>query len=372
MKQSAFLSLLTLLLGFIAHVAHAREAATQATVTAVTGSSQIALPDGTSVVATVGLKVSQGAVITTGAGAQLSLQAHDGIVAVVTASSVVEVEKLTVSADGMRNVILNLKSGNVASSLDPARKSTNNFGVRTAKGLAMARGTTFTVSVNGSNYTVSVLGGTVTVAWAGGQSVNIVGNTATAVTTNGNGGVTTSSLSAAMQPNGSTDQAGLTAALTAAAAAVATVATNTTAVTAVINTIAAAAGTSPTASNAVASATAAATSAAVTNTTLVAAAGNGGTTSIAATISTAAVASATAAGNGGAAQLIVNSAANAVVATVGTSLNVVAKALAEASNSVTTNPPISQGQIVAGVNAPENRGTPIVIIPAVVVTISPV
>jgi hypothetical protein len=339
-------------LGLLCVVARAQDKPNQATITAAKGATVVTLADGTSVPAVVGLKIGEGAEIVTGKDAQVSLETHPGIVAVVSAGSRVEVEKLSVSANGTRNALLNLKSGGIASSLDPAMKDHNNYGVRTAKGVAMARGTTLTVSVNGSNYTVMVLSGTVTVNWGNGRSVSITGNTAQAVTSNGG---TPVSLASALSSGGST---ALRDALSAAAAAVATVATTATQVTSVIDTIATAAGTSSAAAATVASATAAATGAAVTNTTLVAAAGNGGTTSVASTISTAAVTAATAAGNGSAAQLIVTSAVNAVVNAVpGTNVNAVATALSTASNNVSGNTQINAGQVTAGVNAAQNPAT---------------
>lgn len=353
MKFPALLASLVTLTISLSPLAHAQETPSQATLTAVTGQAKVKLPDGTSAPATVGMKVAQGAVIATEDGARVSILVHDGIVAVLAGNSVVEVEKLSVNANGTRNAMLNLKTGNLASSLDPARKSENNYGVRTAKGVAMAHGTDLTVTVNGNVYLVAVLNGTVQVTWSGGQSVSISGGTANAVATNNNGVTTSGTLGAAMAAGGS---AGLTDALTAAAAAVATLATNSAQVTALINTIAAAAGTSSTASTTVASITAAATGAALTNSTLVAA--GGGTTNLASTISTAAVTAATAAGNGSAAQLIVTSAVNAVANTIpGTNVNQVATALASASNNVPGSTNVQAGLVTAGVNAAQNPST---------------
>lgn len=357
MKHRILSLFLFALLGISAVAVRAQETPVQATITAVSGAAFVTAPGGRAGVAMVGQKISVGAVIRTGLDGQLSLETHPGIVAVVAANSTVEVEKLSVSANGMRNALLDLKSGSLASSLDPARKSENNFGIRTAKGLALARGTTLTVTVNGNNYQVAVVAGTVTVNW-GGQIINIVGSTTASVTTNIGGVVTTASLGAALAGGNTTT---LTEALTAAAAAVATVATTASDVTSVINVIATAAATSPGAAATVASATAAATGAAVTNTTLVAAAGSGGTTAVASTISTAAVTSATAAGNGAAAQLIVTSAVNAVASTIsGTNVNSVATALAGAANTAqgnTGNNQINAGQVTAGVNAAQNPAT---------------
>ncbi len=353
MKKHLLLTIVVTLTGLLFNVARAQENPTRATITAVKGSSTVKLANGSSVPASVGLQLSEGAAITSGHDAQVSIQAHEGIVAVLAGSSHIEIEKLSVGPNGMRNTIMNLRNGHLASSLDPAKKNINNFGVRTDRGLAMARGTTMTVSVSGNVYTVSVIAGAVTVNWAGGLSVSIVGNTPSDVTSNSNGQVNTVSLSTALA-SGQTP--GLSEALMAAAAAVATVATTPAQVTSVIDAIATASGSSSSAASTVAGATAAATEAAVTNSTLVAAAGS--TTAVASTISTAAVTSATAAGNGSAAALIVTSAVNAVATTVpGTNVNAVAAALTSASNSVQGNTTVNAGLVTAGVNAAQNPAT---------------
>ena len=352
------LRLLSLLaLALPALVLRAQDTPVQATVTAVAGNVMITAPDGTAAPAVVGRKLSVGASIRTALDGRLTLETHPGIVAVIAGDSSVGIEKLGIGPNGIRHALLDLKSGHLAASLDPARKSENNFGIRTAKGVALARGTTLTVTVNGNSYQVSVVAGNVSVNW-GGQVVNIVGGTSASVTSNVGGTVTTTSLGTALAGGGSTP---LTEALTAAAAAAATVATTSADVTNVLNVIASAAGTAPGAASTLASATAAATGAAVTNATLVAAAGAGGTTGIASTISTAAVSAATSAGNGAAAQLIVTSAVAAVANSIsGTNVNSVATALAGAANTAqgnTGNTTINAGQVTAGVNAALNPAT---------------
>jgi len=358
MKNRVLFTALATLAGFIFNLAHAQETLTRATITGVSGSSSVNLSDGSTVPASVGLKLSQGTTVTTGKDAQVSIQAHDGIIAVLAANSHVQFEKLSVNVNGTRNAMLFLKSGNLASSLDPSNKNSNNYAVRTEKGVALARGTTMTVSVYDNVYVVSVIAGNVTVNWAGGLSVSIAGSTPSDVTSNFGGQINTYSLSSAFA-SGATP--GLAEALTAAAAAVATVATNTTEITSIINTIAVAAGSSPTAAVTVASATAAATEAAVRNTSLVAAAGTGGTTAVATIISTAAVTSATNAGNAAAAQLIVTSAVMAVTQAIpGTNVNNVATALTNAANTAQGNQGNNQilaGQVTAGVNAAVNQVT---------------
>jgi len=354
MKKFLLLAVLAALTVALPGVTSAQTTATQATVVAVAGSASVIRPDGSSVPATDGLKLAQGAVVVTGMNAQVSLEVHPGIVAVLAGASRLEIEKLSVSPNGTRNAMMNLNSGHLATSLDPPRKGLHNYGVRTAKGVAMARGTTMTVSVlvplNGNFYTVSVLAGDVVVNWEGGRSISIVGNTPSDVTSNGEQAI---SLHEALASGNSP---GLADALTAAAAAVATVATNPAQITAVINTIAVAAGSGPEAAATVANATAAATGAAVTNPILVTA--GGGTTALAAMISTAAVTSATEAGNGSAATLIVSSSVNAVMnAVTDANVNEVTIALVSASNSVPGNATINADQLAPGSNPVQNLVT---------------
>lgn len=344
---------LALLIGFLFNVAPAQETPTQALITTATGSSRVTLPNGSAVPATPGLALPQGATITTGIDAQVSLQIHEGIVAVVGGGSRVELETLNLGSGGMRNALLHLTAGKVASALDPARKNVNHYRIRTAAGTARAQGTTMTVSIHENVYTVSVLVGNVTVEWPGGLVVSIVGQTLSDVTSHSSGQTRTESLGAALAAAGNP---GLTEALTAAAAAVATVATNSNQITAVLDAIAAAAGHSPTAGATVAAATAAATGAAVTNATLVAAAG--GTTALASAISTAAVTAATAADNGAAATLIVTAAVTAVANTLdGTDVSVVASALTLACNAVSGTTPVDAGQVAAGVTVKSHPST---------------
>ena len=111
----------------------------------------------------VEIKVPQGATITTGAASEVYLQAHTGTVATVKANSSVSLDELSVTTENGRvtreTTAINLKSGNLVSALDPAKRNVNNYQVRTPKGVAAARGTTFTVSYNGVNYTIVATSG---------------------------------------------------------------------------------------------------------------------------------------------------------------------------------------------------------------------
>ena len=345
-----FLRLLTVLIlssGLAGVAAQAQETPAEATVIAVTGYVSITDGNGSSGRAAAGQKVAVGASITTGPNGQLSLQVHEGIIAVFTSASFAVVDKLSTSENGTRNTVLRLTKGSIATSLDPARKHSNNYAIRTNKGFALARGTTMTVTVNDEHYTVSVLVGVVTVNWSDGRSVSIAGSTPADVTSWIGGQMQSGSLSDALADDSSP---GLTGALTAAAAAVAAVATNTNQITAVIQAIASAAGTGPSAATLVAGVTAAATGAAIINGPLVAATGS--TTAVAAEITAGAVGAATLAGNGTAATLIVISAVNAVATTLpDTNINLITQALTQASNSTPGNPQVDAGQVTLGIGS---------------------
>lgn len=349
MKITRLFTALALLTSCFTLPALAQETRVQATITAATGSVQVSR-NGTSRRATAGLKLAEGAVVSTGNDGQVSIQVHEGIVAVAARNTKVEIERLNVSSNGTRNALLNLLTGDLATSLDPSRKSLNNYGVRTAKGVALARGTTMTVSIDDKVCTVSVLVGNVIVNWDDGISVSIVGATPSDMTSSLGGQVRTESLAAALAAN---SLPGLTDAFAAAAAAVGTVATNPVQVTSVIEAIAALLGNSPAASLTLATVTASAIGAAVVNPALTETAG--GTIAVASTITAASITAAGAAGNGSASPLILSASfgavANALPGTDGTAL---AHALILASNSVPGNPPLDASLLLPSVGQPAN------------------
>lgn len=156
--------LFTALVGLAAS-AFAQTKATEATVARVTGAATVTLPDGSSVPLTAGMKVAQGATITTGADGDVYLESHAGYVTAIKKDSVVEVNEISVTSSGGKvteeKTLLDLKSGNLVSNLDPKKKSVNNYQVRTPKGVAAARGTTFSVNFRGGVYTIAVVNGQV-------------------------------------------------------------------------------------------------------------------------------------------------------------------------------------------------------------------
>jgi hypothetical protein len=158
---------LTALLG-LAVSAFAQTTQTQATVARVTGTATVTQADGTTTALTAGMKVAQGATITTGADGDVYLESHAGYVTSIKGDSVVTVDEISVVSEGGQvkeeRTMLDLKSGNLVAKLDPRKKSVNNYQVRTPKGVAAARGTVFTVMFRGQKYSVAVVNGTVSIA----------------------------------------------------------------------------------------------------------------------------------------------------------------------------------------------------------------
>lgn len=174
----------------LAVAAFAQTQITEATVAKMAGSATLTLADGSASALTAGAKVPQGATITTGANSEVYLLTHASTWATIKSNSTVSVDELSVTTKGgsvtEEKTVLNLKSGNLISALDPAKRRVNNYSVRTPKGVAAARGTTFTVTVNGENYSIVTTSGTVlitnvttgaVVSISGGQaSVSTVSN----------------------------------------------------------------------------------------------------------------------------------------------------------------------------------------------------
>lgn len=175
------LALFAALIG-LAAVAVAQTQSAEAVVLKVVGSATIQMPGGVPTPLESGAKVAKDAVIVTGAGSEVYLQTHTGTVATVKPGTTVAVEELSVTRQGGKvteeKTTLSLRSGNLVSALDPAKRNVNNYQVRTPKGVAAARGTTFTVSYNGVDYTIVATTGSVQITASTGGIVNISGGQA--------------------------------------------------------------------------------------------------------------------------------------------------------------------------------------------------
>lgn len=320
-KYFMFATIVALL---FANFARAQDRQTTATVTKVTGSATFKTGSGAAQAIAVGTEIPQGAEITTGDNSEVTIKAHDGIVAVAGAKTTIAVEALSVSSNGTRTATIGLRSGNLASSLDPSRRAQNNYSVRTPKGVAAARGTAYTVSYDGVTYRVTVVQGVVQSFTAtGGNSVNVgVGLSASSGALESQQDTTPLAQSIAENPN-------MAAGLALVSAAVAANATNINDVTAVINAIASLAGTGQAATNAVAAATASAAATAATNSNL----NRGDAAPAAAAIVGAAVSGSVAAGNGAAAGTIVATTTAAVASVSSISIPNLATILVDAAQN---------------------------------------
>lgn len=174
-KLIALLSSVALACLFASAVHAADAQATEAKVVKVTGPATVTLPGQTEAVAlTVGMSLPSGAVITTGAGGEVDIQPMAGTLTAVRANTSVSLDELSVTKNSAGVVTkqtaqLGLKSGNVVSTLDPGRKAINNYGIRTPKGVAAARGTTYGVGVSVTDgESVATMAGTVTFTTADG------------------------------------------------------------------------------------------------------------------------------------------------------------------------------------------------------------
>lgn len=160
-------------------VASAQQAPAEAMISSVSGSASVTAPGSDKAVpAVAGQKLPEGAIITTAAGGSVLIQSHQGVETGIGANSTVAIGTHSVSADGVRTAVIDLKQGTTVSVLDPAKRAVNNYAVRTPKGVAAARGTTFTSTVKLSSggvvtVTVNTLTGAVSFSIAGGATVNV-------------------------------------------------------------------------------------------------------------------------------------------------------------------------------------------------------
>ncbi|MBW8782233.1 MAG: FecR domain-containing protein [Verrucomicrobia bacterium] len=159
MKNSfySFLIVAAVMLGSVC--AQGAEATAQAIVLAVKGPVNAVINGGNPTDIKVGDKLPQGTLISSGPGGQADIQVFNGAVATIHPDTTVTLEKLAITASGgvvtKQTALLNLKVGSIASNIDPANHNINDYGIRTPKGVAAARGTSYTVNVS-STGTVQV------------------------------------------------------------------------------------------------------------------------------------------------------------------------------------------------------------------------
>jgi hypothetical protein len=159
-------------------IAVADTATPDAVVLQVTGSVMVQLPGETTPFALAeGAHIPQGATIITGAGSEASIRPIGGVVSTIKPNTTVQIEKLSVTTDNgtisNQTAMISLLSGNLVSTLDPSKKHINNYGVRTPKGVAAARGTIYAVGVSASGSTFATLSGTVSITMADNRVITV-------------------------------------------------------------------------------------------------------------------------------------------------------------------------------------------------------
>jgi hypothetical protein len=173
--------ILTLFFGFsflASGIAAADTVTPDAVALKVTGSVMVQLPGQPNPIALAeGAHIPQGATIITGANSEASIRPFNGAVSTIKADTTVQIEKLSVTTDNgavsNQTALLSLLSGNLVSTLDPSKKHIDNYGVRTPKGVAAARGTVYDVQVDASGSTFATLSGTVSITMADDRIITV-------------------------------------------------------------------------------------------------------------------------------------------------------------------------------------------------------
>ena len=174
------------------------------------------------------ITVAEHATVTTDSGAEVYIQVFPGIVATVDRNTEVVIDTLKVNgpkedAASVREALLDLKKGNIVSQLDPAKKEVNNYKIKTPKGVAAARGTVYSVTVDGQNYVVTTENGSVKIEPAPGTTGSTIVVDAGKVAISG---VTNGAQSVSSLAGNASALAAVNKAVTIAAAAVAAVASD--------------------------------------------------------------------------------------------------------------------------------------------------
>ena len=140
-------------------VASAQQAPASAVLTQVSGDVTVTVPGSTAAKpAVVGQKLPEGSTVTTAGGSIAIVESFEGIETGLASSTTAVIGTHSVNAQGVRTAVIDVKQGSSISVLDPSKRAVNNYSVKTPKGVAAARGTTYstTVKLNGSDVVVTV------------------------------------------------------------------------------------------------------------------------------------------------------------------------------------------------------------------------
>jgi hypothetical protein len=119
------------------------------------------MPNGSTKELNQGDVVPEGASVTTSPGSVANLEPVAGAVATLQGGTTVKIEKIAISQDSAgtvtkQEVLLDLTSGDLVATIDPSKRAINDFKVATPKGVAAARGTSFSISVSDGGCNVAV------------------------------------------------------------------------------------------------------------------------------------------------------------------------------------------------------------------------
>ncbi len=200
--------------------------AQQATISSVNGSATVSLPGGAaSKPAVPGEVLPEGSTVVTGAGSKIVVKSHDGIETGLDSLTTAVIGTHSVNSEGVRTAVIDLKNGTSVSVLDPSKRAINNYSVRTPKGVAAARGTTYTTTVKLASggqvfVTVNTYTGSVSFAINGQAPVTV----SEGKSANSNLGVSTSIASAISSATTAEEKTAITESIQATVAVVSIIA----------------------------------------------------------------------------------------------------------------------------------------------------
>jgi hypothetical protein len=150
-------------------------------VLSVSGSATIQIPgEAEPRVVRKGDTVVVGARIITGEGSRVIITPLPGVNSIIAPKSDVVIERVSITrepgaAGSMHSAVLDLRTGAVTTDLKKTEGVTLDYGVRTARGLAGARGTTYTIGVNAAGVqTVVVADGMISLTLTDGRVVSLL------------------------------------------------------------------------------------------------------------------------------------------------------------------------------------------------------
>jgi len=179
MKKSLYSLILAAFVSMTAAFAQAGEVPSEAVVLSVAGMPMVSIHGQAPIGLKAGDKLSEGAVVTTPANSEVVFKAFEHSETTLKANSRMTLSKLSLTTENgkitKQTALLDLSVGGVVSQLDPKLKEINDYGIRTPRGIAAARGTKYAVYVGSSGYvTTLVLEGTVVfVNQSSGQRVEV-------------------------------------------------------------------------------------------------------------------------------------------------------------------------------------------------------